>query len=69
VTLPQRVPYGLHGNCFSEKEIKNQRPIKTIRHLPVAKAKAIEELGVEEVTSVWLDMWMGLRRWLLDVIG
>jgi carotenoid cleavage dioxygenase-like enzyme len=69
VTLPQRVPYGLHGNWFSEKELKNQRPIETIRRLPVAKAKAIDGMVVLEVTSVWLDMWMGLRRWLLDVIG
>jgi hypothetical protein len=69
VTLPQRVPYGLHGNWFSEKELKNQRPIETIRRLPVAKAKAIDGMVVQEVTSVWLDMWMGLRRWLLDVVG
>jgi carotenoid cleavage dioxygenase-like enzyme len=71
VTLPQRVPYGLHGNWFSEEEIANQRPIETIRHLPVAKAKAkvIDGPEVQEVTSVWLDMWMGVRRWLLDVVG
>jgi carotenoid cleavage dioxygenase-like enzyme len=68
VTLPQRVPYGLLGNWFSEKELKNQRPIETIRHLPVAKAKAIDGMVVQEVTSVWLDMWMGLRRWLLDIV-
>jgi hypothetical protein len=68
VTLPQQVPYGLHGNWFSEKELKNRRPIETIRHLPVAKAKAVDGMVVQEVTSVWLDMWMRLRRWLLDVV-
>ena len=69
VTLPQRVPYGLHGNWFSEEEIKDQRPIEKIRHLPVAKARAIDGPGWQEVTGVWLDMWMGVRRWLLDVVG
>jgi Retinal pigment epithelial membrane protein len=34
VVLPQRVPYGLHGNWFSEKQILHQRPVETIRHLP-----------------------------------
>jgi carotenoid cleavage dioxygenase-like enzyme len=31
VRIPQRVPYGLHGNWFTEDEIMNQRPIKTHR--------------------------------------
>jgi carotenoid cleavage dioxygenase-like enzyme len=69
VTLPQRVPYGLHGNWFSGDKIKNQRPIETIRRLPVAKAKAVDDLEVQEVTSVWLDIWMGVRKRLLDVVG
>ncbi len=69
VILPQRVPYGLHGNWFSAEEIVNQRPFETIRCLPVAKAKAIDGLEVQDVTSVWFDMWMGIRRWLLDVVG
>lgn len=31
VVLPQRVPYGLHGNWFSEDEILKQRPVERLR--------------------------------------
>lgn len=31
VLLPQRVPYGLHGNWFSNDEICNQRPVESSR--------------------------------------
>lgn len=34
VVLPQRVPYGLHGNWFPERQILHQRQVDTIRHLP-----------------------------------
>jgi carotenoid cleavage dioxygenase-like enzyme len=67
VQLPQRVPYGLHGNWFSEEEILNQRPIETIRYLPIPKSKATSR--VEVGSSVWMDIWMGIRGWLLDVVG
>ncbi|KAK5014041.1 hypothetical protein LTR39_003350, partial [Cryomyces antarcticus] len=33
VTLPQRVPYGLHGNWFSEAEVRGQREIERVRTL------------------------------------
>lgn len=66
VQLPQRVPYGLHGNWFSEDEILNQRPVETIRHLPIPKAKVIGEVDEE---SIWTDSWMRLRNWMLDVVG
>lgn len=43
VILPQRVPYGLHGNWFPEKQILHQRPVETIRHLPaLMKTKAMD---------------------------
>ncbi|GAQ46429.1 hypothetical protein AtubIFM55763_000812 [Aspergillus tubingensis] len=32
VVLPQRVPYGMHGNWFSEEQIVNQRDVDTFRH-------------------------------------
>jgi carotenoid cleavage dioxygenase-like enzyme len=67
VKLPQRVPYGLHGNWFSEEEILSQRPVETIRHLPVPKDKIIDEFLDEQ--DVWMDAWMGIRKWLLDMIG
>jgi len=67
VQLPQRVPYGLHGNWFSEQEILNQRPIETIRHLPVSKVKVPDVDDVEE--GIWMDAWLGIRKWMLDVVG
>jgi len=67
VKLPQRVPYGLHGNWFSEEEILNQRPVDSIRCLPAPKRKVLAE--EEEHLSVWMDVWMSARKWLLDVIG
>ncbi|KAF2757283.1 RPE65-domain-containing protein [Pseudovirgaria hyperparasitica] len=33
VRLPQRVPYGLHGNWFTEKMITDQRPVESFRKL------------------------------------
>lgn len=63
VQLPQRVPYGLHGNWFSEEEILNQRPVETIRHLPVMKK------GIESEASAWMDAWMAVRGWMLGAVG
>ena len=67
VQLPQRVPYGLHGNWFSEQEILRQRPIQTIRHLPIPKRKVLGEIDEEE--NFWINIWMGVRHWMLDVLG
>ncbi|KAB8237012.1 carotenoid oxygenase family protein [Aspergillus alliaceus] len=33
VLLPQRVPYGMHGNWFSEEQVLNQREIEEFRSL------------------------------------
>jgi carotenoid cleavage dioxygenase-like enzyme len=65
IKLPQRVPYGLHGNWFSEDEILNQRPIETIRHLPFPRSKG----GVGGEKSIWMDAWLELRSWILDFMG
>jgi carotenoid cleavage dioxygenase-like enzyme len=44
VLLPQRVPYGLHGNWFPEKQILHQRPVETIRNVPdLMKSKSLNE--------------------------
>ncbi|KAH7317537.1 carotenoid oxygenase [Rhexocercosporidium sp. MPI-PUGE-AT-0058] len=67
VQLPQRVPYGLHGNWFSEQEILNQRPVETIRHLPVSKRKIFSEMG--ETEGPLMNAWMGVRNWMLDIVG
>lgn len=54
VRLPQRVPYGLHGNWFTETQIENQRAVHTVRTLATkakntwgtkAKASLISALG------------------------
>lgn len=67
VKLPQRVPYGLHGNWFSEAEILSQRPVDSIRHLPLPKSKVSGDLEPEQ--SVGMELWMGIRKWLLGVVG
>lgn len=61
VHLPQRVPYGLHGNWFSEEDVHGQRPIETMRSLPITKGKG------ENVSPAW-KLWMasreGFQGWL-----
>lgn len=37
IKLPTRVPYGLHGNWFSEEHIKRQRKVQAVRSIPVAQ--------------------------------
>lgn len=46
VHLTQRVPYGLHGGFFSEKQIQTQRPIETIRGMK-------EKREISERTGWW----------------
>ncbi|KAF2265412.1 carotenoid oxygenase [Lojkania enalia] len=41
VRLPQRVPYGLHGNWFSEDQIQGQRRVERVRALPVETKQTI----------------------------
>lgn len=67
VKLPQRVPYGLHGNWFSEEEILSQRPIETIRHLPIPKAKTLD--GMQQEQSVLMDAWLAVRSWMHNIVG
>ncbi|KAG0650249.1 Carotenoid cleavage dioxygenase [Hyphodiscus hymeniophilus] len=67
VMLPQRVPYGLHGNWFSEGQILNQRPVDSLRHLPISKGKDLGE--PEEEDGFWVDICMSVRSWVLDIVG
>jgi carotenoid cleavage dioxygenase-like enzyme len=46
IRLPQRVPYGLHGNWFTEEQIKAQREVEKFREIPGIKAK--DERGIVE---------------------
>ena len=60
IRLPQRVPYGLHGNWFSESAIKNQRPVERIRAVPVNHDDA-DEVSKER-SWPWWEAWMIVRR-------
>jgi carotenoid cleavage dioxygenase-like enzyme len=54
IHLPTRVPYGLHGNWFSEEQIQKQRAVERLRSMPVeakrttwkkVKEQSIDALG------------------------
>ena len=61
VTLPQRVPYGLHGNWFSEEQVLGQRPIETIRRHLLLKPTPVTQSGQ--------GVWGRCRRFLESVLG
>ncbi|KAL8649927.1 MAG: hypothetical protein Q9210_004115 [Variospora velana] len=54
IQLPQRVPYGLHGNWFSEYDIQSQRPFERLRSLPTMAGKGHH-------ASPILQAWMAMR--------
>lgn len=55
VILPQRVPYGLHGNWFSEEDIQAQRPFDKVRSLEVAQRSYSPLHAIRDL----LESWMG----------
>ena len=55
VYLPQRVPYGLHGNWFSEDQILNQRPAIRSRSVPRSTQQ------VRSTSPLW-RLWMSMRH-------
>ncbi len=57
VYLPQRVPYGLHGNWFPQEQVKNQRPLKSIRRIPIGNT------NTEAKSLAWRG-WIETRGWL-----
>ena len=61
VHLPQRVPYGLHGNWFSEEDIQGQRPVKRLRTLPEMEAN---ETIASPAWRAWMAARKILERWL-----
>lgn len=56
VQLPTRVPYGLHGNWFTEEEIMHQRDVATLRSPPDGLPR--QETGLS-----------GIRRSLYSFLG
>ena len=59
VHLNARVPYGLHGQFFNEKQVLGQRPVETIRSI-----QALEERRKE--MSWW---WAGIRGKVETLLG
>ena len=57
IRLTQRVPYGLHGNFFSDEQVKSQRPIETIRSIK-------ENNGGTTQESWWLVLRDKIERFL-----
>jgi len=61
VVLPQRVPYGLHGNWFSERQILHQRPVENTRHLP--------EFMKSSPTTEPSGLWPVVRRHIEQLLA
>lgn len=62
IYLPQRVPYGLHGNWFSKDQVQNQRPITRMRRLSIG----LEKMDIE---SLFWKCWMAVRRWSEEILA
>ena len=61
VQLPQRVPYGLHGNWFPEEDVLGQRPVERIRSMPS------REIGARKAFLPW-KAWMAARKAIEEVL-
>ena len=55
IHLPQRVPYGLHGNWISAEEIQGQRPVERLRSMPTTK------VATNEASLIW-RIWTVSRK-------
>lgn len=67
VKLPQRVPYGLHGGWFSEADVRNQRPVATLRQMPDA-TRFPQEVDRGKNNILW-HSWLGVRNWAHRLLG
>ncbi|KAL0261852.1 hypothetical protein SLS55_003284 [Diplodia seriata] len=61
IKLPQRVPYGLHGEWFDENQIRSQRPFDKVRSVDVVTRNGDEEKGL---WRVWMGARRKMERWL-----
>ena len=61
VRLPQRVPYGLHGHWFSEKDIQDQRPVGMLRNPPNSR---LEEKATLPTWRAWMATRKAIERWM-----
>ncbi|KAI9755237.1 MAG: ion channel activity [Chaenotheca gracillima] len=75
VRLPQRVPYGLHGDWFSEDKVQGQRPIETVRSIlpssrrPSKKATALGEDAFARSDGFFARSWRLVRWSILEKLG
>lgn len=55
IQLPTRVPYGLHGSWFDEKEVRGQRAVQSVRQQPgVRHLRLRERVGKKVINGlVW----------------
>lgn len=64
IHLPQRVPYGLHGNWFSEDMLTSQRSVGTYR----VESEILQQRKRLQVGGIFWTTWMGVRsgleRWI-----
>lgn len=63
VQLPQRVPYGLHGEWFSAADIASQRPVKEMR--TVDQVTQLAQSSSKSHASSWFDPLVSLLRTVL----
>jgi carotenoid cleavage dioxygenase-like enzyme len=57
VKLPQRVPYGLHGTWFPAEQIREQRPVDSIRNTTLALSP--KDTGVWMKTRDLIERMLG----------
>lgn len=69
VHLPQRVPYGLHGSFFSEKQISSQRPVDTIRAIKQQQQQQMKNNMDESPPQRADGLWPRLRERLSIMLG
>ena len=62
IQLPQRVPYGFHGNWLSKEDIDGQRPFERLRSMPGQDASS-------DSLSFLRKAWMASRRALESYLG
>ncbi|KAM0553231.1 hypothetical protein ACHAPJ_007519 [Fusarium lateritium] len=66
VTLPQRVPYGLHATWFTQADIEEQRAVESLRSLEMVQRKKDQWINGGGATR---RFWMAIRDKLERAVG
>jgi carotenoid cleavage dioxygenase-like enzyme len=70
IKLPQRVPYGLHGTWFPERDVVSQRPVDSLRAVPQENNDGVAEgLQTRSRRGSGNRFGRAVRRWALNRIG